>query len=217
MAGSALGVAIAALQYGYSSSVPKQQRSFGGLKGYVTFDELGKDELEITDHPIEQGALVSDHAFKRPAEITMRCGWSNSPSDPSLLGGITGALGTVGIAASTILGEGASQVNDIYQQVLRLQAERIPIEVFTGKRVYQDMLVKSVQVRTDKDTENVLDLTVVFRQIIRVTTSTVRFDQAPQANQKEGAETAAPLNAGTKQLKPGDTISPAAAEAALEN
>jgi hypothetical protein len=217
MAGNALGVAIAALQYGYSSSVPKQQRSFGGLKGYVTFDETHTDELDITDHPIEQGALVSDHAFLRPAVVVMRCGWSNSPSDSTLLGGVRGALNTIGIATSNILGEGANQVNDIYQQIRKLQSERIPFEVFTGKRVYEDMLIKTLQVRTDKDTENVLDLTVTFRQILRVTTSTVRFDQAPAANQRDAAETSAPVNAGSKQLAPGDKISVPAAEAVLGN
>src|SRR4051812_36617629 len=61
-----------------------------GLGGYVAILEDHHDELEITSHPVEQGATVSDHAYKLPSSLTMQLGWTTSSSlasaAPSLLG-----------------------------------------------------------------------------------------------------------------------------------
>lgn len=53
-------------------------RSIGGVSADVTIEEVATDELEITEHPVEQGANVADHAYVRPAKITIRGGVTNS-------------------------------------------------------------------------------------------------------------------------------------------
>lgn len=219
MAAQALGIALAALQYGYSALVATQKRSLGPLKGYVVFEEIHSDELEITDHPIEQGAKVSDHAYKRPAELTLKVGWSNSPMDGGLLSGVKGLVNTVGIAtgglASNILGTSSNQVAEIYQQLLKLQESREPFEVFTGKRFYENMLVKSLVVTTDKQSEHILSVTAQLKQVVRVKTTLLVYKQAPIENQKDGKTTASPANSGTKQLVPANGVNKPAASQAI--
>lgn len=205
--GQITGFAQAALLYGYNSSIKKPERSFGNFesgtfKGYITMEEQHQDEVEITDHPIEQGAAITDHAFKRPAELTLKISWSNSPSDSGLLGGIQGLLATGSIFVSNLLGTSSDQVGEIYQKLLKVQAAREPVGVFTGKRQYDNMLIKSLIVTTDLKTENVLAVTVGLRQIIRVTTSIITIQRVPAANQQNPASTQAPVNAGAKQLVP---------------
>jgi hypothetical protein len=39
----------------------------------ATIEEVHNDELEITDHPVEKGTTISDHAFKRPSELIDHC------------------------------------------------------------------------------------------------------------------------------------------------
>ena len=51
-------------------------RSIGGLTADITIEESERDELTITEHPVEQGAPIADHAFKRPSEVTIRAAWS---------------------------------------------------------------------------------------------------------------------------------------------
>lgn len=198
----AIGFAIAGLQYGYSTTVPSPVRKFGDFQGYLTMEEQHSDTVEITDHPIEQGAAITDHAFKRPAELTLKISWSNSPNNGGLLGGIRGLFSTGSILVSNILGNNVNQVKEIYQKLLKAQADREPLEVFTGKRTYTDMLIRSLDVVTDQRTENVLMITVSFKQIIRVTTTTLTIEQVPPANQRNPQATQAPTNAGNKTATP---------------
>ena len=44
----------------------------------VTLEETHMDEVVPTDHPVERGAMISDHAIVMPAELSMVVGWSNS-------------------------------------------------------------------------------------------------------------------------------------------
>lgn len=196
------GFAIAALQYGYSTTIPKPVRKFGQFAGYITMEEIHSDEVEITDHPIEQGASITDHAYKRPAELTVKISWSNSPNNSGLLGGIRGLINTGAILVSNVLGNDVNQVREIYQKLLKAQADREPMEVFTGKRTYTDMLIKSINVTTDAKAEQTLVVAVNFKQIIRVTTSTLTIEQVPAANQRDPGTTQAPTNAGSKSVRP---------------
>lgn len=204
------GFAIAALQYGYNSRIPKAERRFGKFKGYITMEEVHTDELEITEHPIEQGASITDHAYKRPAELRVRIGWSNSPSGAGLLGGIRGLLSTGSILVSNVLGNNVNQVKEIYQKLLKAQADREPMEVMTGKRTYTNMLIKSLVVTTDRTSENVLDVTISFQQIILVTTQVATIERVPPANQRNAPATQAPTNAGAKAPKPTSNVDGAA-------
>ena len=45
------------------------QRSFAGIIPHVVLEEAGDDELRITDHPVEIGAAITDHAFKMPVVL----------------------------------------------------------------------------------------------------------------------------------------------------
>lgn len=197
-----LGFVTAALQYGVDSILVKPKRSIGSFTAQVVVEETHVDELEITDHPVEQGATVSDHAWKRPAEVTIIAGWSNSPSVAGLFSGaVAGLQGTIQGVQSIITGNSPSQVRDIYAKLLELQASRIPFDVYTGKRVYQNMLIKSLKTTTSKDTENALIVTAVLRQVIVVTTQNITIPAAA-ANQSNASATQGTTDSGTRQLVP---------------
>ncbi len=204
--------------YPLPSSVGPQE----DLLPQVTLEEVHHDELEITDHPVERGAVISDHAFKRPAEVVIRCAWSNSPSKPggligaavgvgAALGGsvsrIAAAAGPTAVAAGSLLtGNAPSQAADIYDKLLGLQASATPFDVYTGKRIYRDMLFRSLTVTTDLKTENVLMLTATCRQVLIVSTTTIQtsINKAGQAAATE-AHTAPTLSTGQKSLVSGTT------------
>lgn len=196
------GIVNAGLQLGLASIVVKPKRSIGPFTAQVTIRETHHDGLEITEHPVEQGASVADHAYKKPAELVIECGWSNSPSVPGLIDGIVGGLrATVSGVQSIITGNSASSVRDIYARMLKLQVDRVPMDVSTGKRNYRNMLIKDMTQITDKEHENSLLLTIVLRQIIVVTTQTINVS-APPERQADPAATAPVTNMGTKSLVP---------------
>lgn len=205
---AAVGFITAGLQYGLDSILIKPRRSIGAFKAQVTIKEQHTDELEITEHPVEQGAAISDHAYKRPAVLVIEAGWSNSPSVAGPFEGVAAGLrATVTGVQSLITGNAASQVREIYAKLLKLQSDRIPFDVYTGKRIYNNMLVKGLSTTTDKDTENSLIITATLWQVIIVSTQTVTI-AAPAANQANPSSTMPPANSGTKQLVPSSRYDP---------
>lgn len=143
----------------------------------LTEEEQHHDELMITEHPVEQGAPITDHAFKQAAQVQLRLGWS--ASDPE------------GETNPTYL-------NDLYTRLLSLQVARIPFDVFTGKRYYQNMLIKSLVTVTDKKTAQVLNVVLGLQEVIIVQTEAVTVPTDPDV-QEFAERTAGVTNAGTLQ------------------
>lgn len=219
MAG-ALGFVIPAASIGLGSLLIRPRRGFfpfnadgealAPIIAQATIEEMHNDELEITEHPIEEGAVISDHAYMRPAEVVIRCAWSNSPS--GLTSFISQAVGvgaalskTVGVLAaipstiqaaqSLLSGNDQNQVKDMYQKLRKLQTDRIPFDLFTGKRSYSNMMIKSLRVDTEEKTENALMVTAVCRQLIIVSTQTVSVKA-----QSDPSKTGSTKNFGAKSL-----------------
>jgi hypothetical protein len=156
-----------------------QRRSIGGFPAQVVIEEVERDELTITEHPVEQGAPIADHAFKRPSEVTIRAGWS-----------------------ATEAGDLSADGGGIYSILLRMQAALQPFNVFTGKRSYKDMLIASLIVETDEKSEFALMATITCRQIILVSTSTtsVSGSSSDAANHTDPASTGPGVNNGSQQM-----------------
>ena len=169
-------------------------RSIGGLVADATVEETHTDELEITEHPIDQGASITDHAFMRPREVVIKFGFSNST-------GTGGAYSNAGLPTlpSVLAGSGARQIDEIYQQLLGMQATRQLLNVYTARRKYANMLIKSLRVSTNKETENVLMVEALFRQVILVSTQVVTVPAAA-ANQPQKKVTLPTTVAGSKAL-----------------
>lgn len=155
-------------------------RSVGGFVANVTLEEDHNDELEISDHPVEYGASITDHAFVRPPSVVITCGWSNSS---------LAALGN------------PFYVNQVYQAFLDMQASVVPFDIFTGKRFYTSMLAKRISCKTDEKTENALLLTVECRNIQIANTQVVSSGLGKPADMKEPVINSGVTNLGQQSLK----------------
>ncbi len=151
-------------------------RQIGTLIPDIVIREINKDELVVTDHSVERGAAISDHAFLRPSEIEMQIAWSDS----------TG--GYVGYSI------------DAYNELIALQRGREPFDVSTGSRRYENMLLSSVALTKDEKTENIVLISARLREVIIVNTQTTGAPKTAQANQ---AKTGSTTKVGTQQLKTG--------------
>lgn len=206
--GQTLGLVTAGLQLGLEAILVKPKRKIGPFTAYVTFEEQHEDELMITEQPVEIGAKIVDHAYKLPPRVTIKCGWSNSPTSTNIIGSLLGAVtGTIGGISAILGGNSKSQVKDIYSKMLALQETREPFDVLTGKRAYTNMLIKSIRTDTDKETENSLVLTVVLQQIILVSVKSVK-DAAPASSQNTPQQTMRATDKGTKSLEPAPNYNP---------
>lgn len=164
------------------------QRSIGGITADVTIEEVSNDEVAITQHPVEKTADITDHAYPLPARLQVRVGFS--PSGSAAGGDIASPDDPV-------------PLQTIYDEYLAMKDSRELLKVYTGKRVYQNMLIKAITLVTDRDTENALFLTIDLQEVILVETQTV---SVPSNNvQKQPKKTANTLNAGTKAATPNPT------------
>ena len=137
-----------------------------------TIRERHTDYLTITDHPVELGAVVSDHAYLNPQLVDIEVAYG------------------AGLVMS---------LNDIYKKFLDLQASRVQFSIITGKRAYQNMLIGSMETQTDSRSDNLLHLMMRCRQVIIVSTQVVPVSASKQAN---APATAAPVKSGAVQTFP---------------
>ena len=174
---------------GTAESVPTYIQPYRQVAGFIAdcvIEEDHDDEAEITQHPVEFGANVTDNMVRQPATVSITMGWSlsgatNTNLDPQYL-------------------------NTIYQNFLDIQANSIVFSVNTGKRIYQYMLLRSISVRTEKATENVLWMRVVCQELIFVTTTLIQLTNGAQ--QAIPQTTQSTSSTGSAAVQPSSQIPP---------
>lgn len=220
---SLLGNVIAAGQILIQLASHSPKRGFDDGSGalfvpHATLEERHEDEMEITDHPVEQGTVISDHAFKRPSCRHDQFGWSDSPNNSGLANQLIGAAANTSPVLQAVIGaaEAVSGVVTLfgsngagtpsqaaYQKLLSAQANRQLFSIYTGKRSYKNMLIKSLATTTDAKTENSLIIRIVCKQILIAQTQTVTVpDSSKMASPQQNAST---VNYGVKYPLPSAT------------
>ena len=91
-----------------------------------------------------------------------------------------------------------------YFKLLDMQTNRTLFSVYTGKRAYKNMIVKSLAATTDQRTENSLIIRITCRQILMAVTQTVTVpDSSVMANPEQNGAT---QNMGTTYPVPAPNI-----------
>ncbi|MDE9483692.1 hypothetical protein KKJ30_18555 [Xenorhabdus bovienii] len=156
----------------------------------VVISEKHMDSTEITEHPVQRGATISDHAYDKPSEVTMEIGFAGGGS---LIDGFdTSKIKLFDLDTGATLGKSPKEV---YEQLLKLKASKEPFDVTTGKRQYKNMLIRAIEVTTDKTSENVLMVTLTLREVIIVETQTAPVT-APPERMKYPLDTAPAVDRG---------------------
>lgn len=148
------------------------ERSIGDINLEVTIEERHEDTLTITENPVQDGAAISDHAYKNSKHVVITAGQSGK--------------------------DGESIPRETFEALVELQESREPFAIITGKRDYENMLIQTMTVVDDPDTSNVLMVTLDCREVIIVETETT---QVPASRQGQAQKTQSTTNTGTKQAQ----------------
>ena len=167
-------------------------KRIGSVDIAVSLEEVHHDEIQLTEHPVEQGAAITDHAFVRPSEVVIKCGWSNADY-AALADTIRSLADGTGLAGETY-------VDGVYQMLLKLQRDRMPFEVLTSRRRYRNMLLQGLVVTTDPKTTAALMVTATCREIFIVSTKATSLP--PREDQSEPAATGEAIDRGAQALAP---------------
>lgn len=121
-------------------------------------------KLNITEHPVQTGANISDHAFKEADVLTFQIGMSDVMESH---------------VAGQFSGNGSRSV-DAYLKIRELQARRLPIMVSTKFGTYKNMMVETISADDDSTTTHALKATVVLKEMFVTEVSTVKISERPQ-------------------------------------
>jgi hypothetical protein len=148
----------------------------------LVFDAVIRTEhqqrIEATQHPVQSGANIKDHAIIMPARVVLEIGMSDA-MDSYTPGQWTG--------------DSSKSVNT-YQTLKSMAAARQPLTVTTRLNVYTNMLLTDISAPDTVETKFGLKASVVFEELL---TGTVTTQQVSARSDLTGT-----TNLGTKSPLP---------------
>ena len=126
--------------------------------------------LAITEHPIQTGANISDHAYMEANKVTFEIGMSDVMQDIS--------------DSKFTKFSGPSRSVNAYEILRKLQSQRLPIKAITKLWTYNNMLIESISAKEDKTTTYGLRATVTLKEIFVVSVTTVRISERLQKSEE---------------------------------
>lgn len=124
-----------------------------------------EQELTTTEHPVQTGASISDHAYIRPARLTLEIGMSD----------VMDAF----FNPSTWTGSASKSVS-AFLTLVALRDARIPITVTTRLFSYANMLLRMVSADESSKTVAGLRARIEFFQLFMATTLQTEDSARPQ-------------------------------------
>ena len=121
-------------------------------------------ELQTTSNPVETGASVVDHAYVKPAELTMEVMMSDVHQS---------------LVPEQFTGASFRSVN-AWQVLRKLQSDRIPMSVLTRLGLYTNMLITKLTTSDTAETFRALSAEVTLREIPVARIKTVKISSADQ-------------------------------------
>ena len=137
------------------------QTSMGDFYFDAVFRTDHNATMMITEHPVQTGAPIADHAFLEPEEITCEIGMTD------------------------VNGDGLSV--QMYQQLRELMNRREPFTLVTRLHSYENMLISALSVPDDYTTMFALKASIVFKQIRVVQVATVQVQQTVAGSKNEAS------------------------------
>jgi hypothetical protein len=164
-----------------ASTDPTLQQLLNGQPTLFFFDAVMRaehnQELVCTEHPVQVGPAIVDHAYLRPARVVLEVGMSDA-MDVYQHGQYT---------------SNASKSISAYQTFKQIQAARVPITLATRLDSYQNMVLEDVRASDDLRTSHALRGTLYFRQIISAQISTATVSARPDQTGATNEGTKAPV------------------------
>lgn len=174
----------------------------GYFVGSVVFDLILSEEhsleAEVTQHPVENGATISDHIRNLPRKGSLTGFVTNhplnrtyslpstfleklAPSSSAVQQYTQGILGNYGLRKPTgptaadfeALERPANRAADTWSLFKTLMAAKQPVTISTGLEKYRDVVVTKVSTRRTSSTGDALEFDVEFQEIQIVTLTEV--------------------------------------------
>lgn len=184
----------------------------GSLFFDVVTQESHTKSNTITEHPVEDGADITDHVRPNLVELDIEGFISNTPvysadgtmsqitldiPDPPTPPTLNGAINLIGKAISGLLGGNTQTVANVMtlgsapnyvaqveSSLEELRTKAILVSVVCSSRTFENMLIESCEVQRDKDSGTGATFSIHFKEIRTIASSVVAAPKPtiPRAN-----------------------------------
>lgn len=145
------------------ASIFEQNNPLNVLEFDASIRETHSSEVTITDHPVEKGSDISDHARRRPDTLQINGVVTNNP---------VVILRSQRALPSVRDGDPNTRAEDAYGFLLELQSQRLVVGCSTTLRDYANMLITSLSVPRESRTGTIADISLTLREIAIADTET---------------------------------------------
>lgn len=129
-------------------------------------------EVDVTEHPVEKGANISDHARPRPETVTLEGVITNTPAPKTTDATTLRTQGDVTFKSRTESVDTEASARALSKMLALKDGGRL-VDIVTGLRTYRSMLMTSLSIPRTAATGEALRFTAVFRQIRQVSSKSV--------------------------------------------
>lgn len=142
------------------------------LEFEATISTQHQGDAVVTEHPVEQGADVTDHIRRSPETLEINGVVSNTPL--VVLGRLNAERTSVvldraradAVALSVPGGDVRTRAEDAYNFLKGIKDQGRTVKVITTLRIYKNMAIRGIVVSRDKDTRNILDVRLSLKEIV---------------------------------------------------
>lgn len=152
----------------------RTKRSLGGIELDGVITESHSNVVAITKQPIELGADITDHSTIEPKVLNIEGVVTDTPlgvqAFNQIIDTVTGLFGSATVDNQT-------RSVAAYNALLQLQEQREPISVQTRLRLYENMIITSIDTVQDKDTSKIALMKIRLEEIIIAQTDVIPVPQ----------------------------------------
>jgi hypothetical protein len=142
-------------------------------------------QLRTTEHPVQSGSNITDHAYMLPSRLTIVVGFSDAMESYK-----TGQYTS-----------GDSRSITAHAALLTIQQSRLPITVYTDLRYYRNMVIETLSTTVDNKTMYSKIINVVLKQIIMATSGTTQVSSRSQTTDSTSAGTSTTTTATSAETE----------------
>lgn len=140
---------------------------------------------QVTNHPVEDGSMITDHAFTEPDSLQIEGFITNTPI-------------LVVNSPRVRVGDEPNRVLVAFDVLFRIRNDKELVTIVTGLRVYFDMMLTSLTIPRNKEVgKDTLRFTASFQQIQFVKSATVAIDKISE-KQSSKTQAAPPKDQGSQ-------------------
>lgn len=152
----------------------------------ASFSETHSADIEVTEHPVESGVNITDHARPKPDKLKIEGFFSNDalPDSSAPLVEQSAQLGDG--SSISYLSRSSTQADrsgEAYAGLLAIRDAGKLITIVTALRTYENMLMTSLEVPRDPKSGQALRFSAQFTEVKLVTNETAAFTPAAKAKE----------------------------------